>query len=237
MAAVCSGNRIRLANRAGATTREALVCVSGDPHHRRAQSMNRFGQSPRHWRLWAWTSACAQSSRPVSGASPRIGFMTIGVVTSLCLRGGKETVEVRYYISSLAMDVKRFARAVRGHCSIDNRLSLGSRHDVSRGRVADPKQALRENFAWLNRFTLSLLKAASRPSEPRHETSQLWLERKIHAGSHYRRNGLVCAGPGSSASSATKRPSLSPGPEGFCARPGRSALQISVKPNFDPTDS
>ena len=37
-------------------------------------------------------------------------------------------------------------------------LPLGSRCDVSRGRVANPRKALRQNFAWLNRFTLSLLK-------------------------------------------------------------------------------
>jgi predicted transposase YbfD/YdcC len=86
------------------------------------------------------------------------GLMTIGVVTSLCLRDGKETVEVRYYISSLAMGVKRFARAVRGHWGIENTchwvLDMTYREDESRIR----EQALRENFAWLNRFTLSLLK-------------------------------------------------------------------------------
>jgi predicted transposase YbfD/YdcC len=86
------------------------------------------------------------------------GLMTIGVVTSLCLRNGKETVEIRYYISSLAMDVKRFARAVRGHWGIENTchwvLDMTYREDESRIR----EQTLRENFAWLNRFTLSLLK-------------------------------------------------------------------------------
>jgi predicted transposase YbfD/YdcC len=86
------------------------------------------------------------------------GLMTIGVVTSLCLRDGKETVEIRYYISSLAMDVKRFARAVRGHWGIENTchwvLDMTYREDESRIR----EQTLRENFAWLNRFTLSLLK-------------------------------------------------------------------------------
>jgi predicted transposase YbfD/YdcC len=83
---------------------------------------------------------------------------TIAVVTSLCLRDGKETVEVRYYISSLAMDVKRLARAVRGHWGIENGchwvLDVTYREDESRIRA----EALRENFAWLNRFTLSLLK-------------------------------------------------------------------------------
>jgi predicted transposase YbfD/YdcC len=86
------------------------------------------------------------------------GLMSIGVVTSLCLRDGKETVEVRYYISSLAMGVKRFARAVRGHWGIENTchwvLDMTYREDESRIR----DEALRENFAWFNRFTLSLLK-------------------------------------------------------------------------------
>ena len=86
------------------------------------------------------------------------GLMTIGVVTSCCIRDGKETVDVRYYISSLAMDVKRFARAVRGHWGIENTchwvLDMTYREDESRIR----DKALRENFAWINRFSLSLLK-------------------------------------------------------------------------------
>ncbi len=86
------------------------------------------------------------------------GLKTIGIVTSRCLRDGKETIEVRYYISSLAMGVKQFARAVRGHWGIENTchwvLDMTYREDESRIR----DEALRENFAWLNRFTLSLLK-------------------------------------------------------------------------------
>ncbi len=86
------------------------------------------------------------------------GLKTIGVVTSRCLRDGKETIEIRYYISSLPMGVKRFARAVRGHWGIENAchwvLDMTYREDDS--RIQD--EALRENFAWLNRFTLSLLK-------------------------------------------------------------------------------
>src|SRR5436309_855461 len=42
------------------------------------------------------------------------GLKSIGVVTSCCLRDGKETFEVRYYISSLTVSVKKFAHAVRG---------------------------------------------------------------------------------------------------------------------------
>ena len=89
------------------------------------------------------------------------GLKTIGVVTSQCLRNGKETIEVRYYISSLVMGVKQFARAVRSHWGIENTchwvLDMTYREDESRIR----EKTLRENFAWLNRFTLSLLKQHS----------------------------------------------------------------------------
>jgi predicted transposase YbfD/YdcC len=83
---------------------------------------------------------------------------SVGVVTSCCRREGKETVEVRYYISSLAVGVKRFAHAVRSHWGIENSchwsLDITDREDESRIR----DRHLRENFAWLRRFTLSLLK-------------------------------------------------------------------------------
>jgi predicted transposase YbfD/YdcC len=86
------------------------------------------------------------------------GLKSIGVVTSCCLRDGKETIEVRYYISSLAVSVKKFAHAVRSHWNIENGchwvLDLTYREDESRIR----HKTLRENMAWLNRFTLSLLK-------------------------------------------------------------------------------
>lgn len=86
------------------------------------------------------------------------GLATIGLAISQCVRGGKETTEMRYYISSLPLGVKRFAHAVRSHWGIENgchwSLDVTYREDDSRLR----EEALRENFAWLNRFTLSLLK-------------------------------------------------------------------------------
>jgi len=86
------------------------------------------------------------------------GLKSIGVVTSRCLRDGKETFEVRYHISSLTVSVKKFAHAVRSHWGIENSchwgLDITDREDESRIR----DQHLRENFAWLRRITLSLLK-------------------------------------------------------------------------------
>jgi predicted transposase YbfD/YdcC len=86
------------------------------------------------------------------------GLKSIGVVVSECVRGGKATDEVRYYISSLGVGVKRFAHAVRSHWSIENTchwsLDITYREDESRIR----ERHLGENMAWLYRFTLSLLK-------------------------------------------------------------------------------
>jgi predicted transposase YbfD/YdcC len=86
------------------------------------------------------------------------GLKTIGVAMLTCVRDGKETCEIRYFISSLPMGVKQFARAVRGHWGIENTchwsLDFIYREDELRIR----EDRLRQNVAWLNRFTLSLLK-------------------------------------------------------------------------------
>jgi predicted transposase YbfD/YdcC len=86
---------------------------------------------------------------------------TIGVVILTSIRQGKETTELRFFISSLALGIKRFAKAIRNHWGIENTchwsLDVTYREDESRIRHV----RARENFAWLNRFTLSLLKQHS----------------------------------------------------------------------------
>jgi predicted transposase YbfD/YdcC len=86
------------------------------------------------------------------------GLKTIGMATLVCVRDGKETAETRYYISSLPLGVKLFAHAVRSHWGIENSChwSLDMTYREDESRIREPH--LRENFAWLNRFTLSLLK-------------------------------------------------------------------------------
>jgi predicted transposase YbfD/YdcC len=86
------------------------------------------------------------------------GLRSIGMATLVCKRDGHETGETRFYISSLPVGVRQFARAVRSHWSIENSchwsLDVTFREDES--RIRGPQ--VRENFAWLNRFALSLLK-------------------------------------------------------------------------------
>jgi predicted transposase YbfD/YdcC len=86
------------------------------------------------------------------------GLKTIGLATLVCMRDGKETAETRFFISSLPMGVKRFARAIRSHWGIENSChwSLDMIYREDESRIREPQ--MRENFAWLNRFTLSLLK-------------------------------------------------------------------------------
>jgi len=86
------------------------------------------------------------------------GLKSIGMATLVCVRDGKETIETRYFISSLAVSVKQFAHAVRSHWAIENSChwSLDMTYREDESRIREPH--LRENFAWLNRFTLSLLK-------------------------------------------------------------------------------
>jgi predicted transposase YbfD/YdcC len=86
------------------------------------------------------------------------GLKSVGMATLVCVRDGKETMETRYYISSLEVSVKLFAHAVRSHWGIENSChwSLDMTYREDESRIREPH--LRENFAWLNRFTLSLLK-------------------------------------------------------------------------------
>jgi predicted transposase YbfD/YdcC len=86
------------------------------------------------------------------------GLKSVGMVTSLRREGEMESVEVRYYLSSLPVDVALFARAVRGHWSVENAchwsLDVTFREDDSRIR----ERVLGDNVNWLYRFTLSILK-------------------------------------------------------------------------------
>jgi predicted transposase YbfD/YdcC len=86
------------------------------------------------------------------------GLKSIGTVVRCYKNDGKEMADIRYYISSLKVGVKLFARAVRGHWGIENgchwTLDMTFREDESRIRG----KKIRENFAWLNRLALSLLK-------------------------------------------------------------------------------
>lgn len=86
------------------------------------------------------------------------GLKTVGMVVSERQIGdGEITGAVRYFISSLTLKVSEFARAVRSHWAIENKLhwvlDVSYREDENRSR----KDHTAENLAWLRRLTASLL--------------------------------------------------------------------------------
>lgn len=86
------------------------------------------------------------------------GLRTVGMVEATREIKGQVSVERRYYLSSLPLDVKNFARAVRGHWSIENKLhwvmDVVFGEDQSRARAGYAAQ----NLATLRRLALNLLK-------------------------------------------------------------------------------
>ncbi|TXT26634.1 MAG: transposase [Planctomycetota bacterium] len=82
----------------------------------------------------------------------------IGITFNQTIRGGKQTVEVRYYILSKKLNARRFAAAVRGHWSIENKLhwQLDVTFQEDQSRLREGHAAT--NFSLLRRTALSLLK-------------------------------------------------------------------------------
>ena len=86
------------------------------------------------------------------------GLRSVGMVEAIRQTGGQRTVERRYYLSSLPLGVETFARAVRGHWGVENKLhwvlDVCFREDQSRARAGYAA----ENLATLRRLALNLLK-------------------------------------------------------------------------------
>ena len=111
-----------------------------------------------HGREEQRTSLQMPAPEGLPGKSQWTGLKSVGVVTSRRVEGDQESIEIRYYLSSLAVDVTLFARAERGHWSVENAchwtLDVTFREDDSRVR----ERVLGANITWLYRFTLSILK-------------------------------------------------------------------------------
>ena len=86
------------------------------------------------------------------------GLKTLGIAIRQSQSGDKTSTEVRYFVNSISMGVKSFARFTRGHWSIENTLhwclDVTFREDESRVR----ERTTANNLAWLKRFGLSMLK-------------------------------------------------------------------------------
>lgn len=86
------------------------------------------------------------------------GLKSVGMVVSERVVDGRESVEVRYYICSIAGDAKRFGNSVREHWGVENGLHwvLDMAFDEDRNRTRKGEGP--ENLSTIRRIALNLLK-------------------------------------------------------------------------------
>ena len=86
------------------------------------------------------------------------GLKSVGMVESIREMDGKRSVERRYFLSSLPVDAQTFARAVRSHWGVENKvhwiMDVCFREDQSRARAGYAA----ENMATLRRLALNILR-------------------------------------------------------------------------------
>ena len=105
-----------------------------------------------------WSTSNPEYLNLIRGVQNWAGLRSIAMVICTRIIEGKETREVRFYISSLASNAERILRVVRKHWSIENKLhwvlDVALNEDHSRVR----KDQAPENLAVLRHIALDLLK-------------------------------------------------------------------------------
>lgn len=83
---------------------------------------------------------------------------SIGVVKKTTIEGTKKRTELRYYISSLGLDIEMFSKAIRNHWSVENKLHwhLDFTFRQDKNTTANKKALM--NLELVNKFCLSILK-------------------------------------------------------------------------------
>ena len=133
---------------------------------------------------------------------------TIAVVTSLCIRDGKESVEVRVLHQQPGPGREAAGAGRAGPLGDRERLPLDPRSDVSRGRVADPRGVVARELRVAQSLHAIAVEAAPGRHQHRDEAPQLQLGREPPAASPYRISKSVCAGPASRQMPTHKLPDL-----------------------------
>lgn len=92
---------------------------------------------------------------------------TVGMCYSERTVDGRTSSEVRYFIGSRRMNARRYGETLRDHWRVENCLhwQLDMTFDEDASRIRQRQAA--ENFAWLRRMALSLLKQHPYPSSVR----------------------------------------------------------------------
>jgi predicted transposase YbfD/YdcC len=105
-----------------------------------------------------WSTSNPEYLKLIRGVENWLDLQSICMVVCTRIIAGRETKQVRYYISSLLSDAEQILKAVRKHWSIENKLhwilDVALNEDHSRVR----KDQAPENFAVLRHIALNLLK-------------------------------------------------------------------------------
>jgi predicted transposase YbfD/YdcC len=105
-----------------------------------------------------WSTSKPEYLNLIRGVQNWAGLRSIAIVICTRIINGKETREVRFYISSLVSNAERILQVVRKHWSIENKLhwvlDVALNEDHSRVR----KDQAPENLAVLRHIALNLLK-------------------------------------------------------------------------------
>jgi len=105
-----------------------------------------------------WSTSNPEYLKLIRGVENWLDLQSICMVVCTRIIAGRETKQVRYYISSLLSNAEQILKAVRKHWSIENKLhwilDVALNEDHSRVR----KDQAPENFAVLRHIALNLLK-------------------------------------------------------------------------------
>ena len=105
-----------------------------------------------------WSTSNPEYLNLIRGVQNWAGLRSIAMVICTRIIEGKETREVRFYISSLASNAERILRVVRKHWSIENKLHWVLDVALNEGHSRVRKDQAPENLAVLRHIALNLLK-------------------------------------------------------------------------------
>lgn len=85
------------------------------------------------------------------------GLMTFGMVKKTIVKNGEEKVEKRYYISSLGVEIELFAKAIRNHWSVENKLHWHLDFTFKEDKNTTLNKNALMNLQIINKFCLGIL--------------------------------------------------------------------------------
>jgi len=132
--------------------------INNDFSGTRHQQLDDTQDKPRHGRSESRIYIQFEVPKDFLNTSLWAGLTTIGLVVYTFFKSGKEHTDIRYYLSSLPLDVGLFAKCVRNHWGIESTCHWSLDVTYNEDGLKSRNRLGTENMAWLRRFTLSLLK-------------------------------------------------------------------------------